>query len=160
MTPVMSIGATKGHTPFSRLGEYYVYTGEEGEAIAVAQFVTGDAGGVTGKTIATMGVPNQWSAKNARRTQEEINQQATLIAEALNVATETGMGPRAMADEVERLKALMRDLAEDAQNYYTQRQAQTEALELVLMSRGWQYMADETKAVIRAALTLSRGGAE
>lgn len=67
-----------GHTP----GPWYVYRGEDGEAIAIQKFVEGDNGGTTGKGIARMPVPQGWGAKNARNTREEIDANARLIAAA------------------------------------------------------------------------------
>lgn len=66
------------HTP----GDWYVYVGEEREAIAVQKFVPGDSGGTVAKAICRMPVPQVWGAKNQRNTQDEINANARLIAAA------------------------------------------------------------------------------
>lgn len=72
------LGQGEKHTP----GPWYVYIGEDREAIAVQKFVEGDSGGTAGKSIARMPIPHNWGHKNSRNTQEEIDANARLIAAA------------------------------------------------------------------------------
>lgn len=87
------------HTP----GPWYVYRGEDGEAIAVQKFVEGDNGGTTGKGIARMPVPQDWGAKNARSTLQEIDANARLIAAAPDLLAEH----TAACDAADAILALM-----------------------------------------------------
>jgi cellobiose-specific phosphotransferase system component IIA len=58
--------------------DWYVYTGESKDAIAIAKNGVGPNGGWVGITVATMGVPNK------QKTRQEINDWASLIVRSVN----------------------------------------------------------------------------
>jgi hypothetical protein len=58
--------------------DWYVYTGEGKDAIAIAKNGVGPNGGWVGITVATMGVPNK------QKTRQEINDWASLIVRSVN----------------------------------------------------------------------------
>lgn len=85
-------------------GPFYVYRGEDGEAIAVAKHVAGDSGGTVGKSIAKMPVPITWGDKAARSMRGEINANAALIAHAPTDISD-------LLSELTRLRALADGMA-------------------------------------------------
>lgn len=60
----------------SQTGQWYVYTGEDKDAIAVAEHGVGPNGGWVGIDIAKMPIPGKY------KTQTDINKNARLIAAA------------------------------------------------------------------------------
>ena len=60
----------------SQTGQWYVYTGEDKDAIAVAEHGVGPNGGWVGIDIAKMPIPGKY------KTQADINKNARLIASA------------------------------------------------------------------------------
>lgn len=114
-------------------GPWYVYRGEDGEAISVAKFVEGDNGGTTGKSICRMPVPTYRGHKNAITTRAEIDANAALIAALPS-----------LLDRITELESLVEALKSARGWVVTYSESATAKADLKIIDRALSQASEET----------------